>query len=33
MQVDQTGVMGPFKKLSPFAAMYMVYLFISHGMG
>ena len=33
MQVDQTGVMGPFKKLSPFAAMYMVYLLISHGMG
>ena len=33
MQVDQAGAMGPFKKLSPFAAMYMVYLLISHGMG
>eukprot|EP00802_Teleaulax_amphioxeia_P014971 Tamp_15051.p1 GENE.Tamp_15051~~Tamp_15051.p1 ORF type:complete len:297 (-),score=75.12 Tamp_15051:685-1503(-) len=32
MQLDQSGLGGPFRKLSPFAAMYMVYLLISHGM-
>jgi hypothetical protein len=31
-QLDQSGLGGPFRKLSPFAAMYMVYLLISHGM-
>ena len=30
MQVDNPGVMTPFKKMSPFAAMYMMYLFVSH---
>lgn len=31
MQVDQTNLLpGPFKKLSPFAAMYMIYLLVSH---
>jgi hypothetical protein len=32
MQVEQSSGLGPFQKLTPFAAMFMLYLVITHGM-